>query len=604
MRLSLDKVRAKLKRCDIELVSESYSGIETLISCRCLKCGHLWPTRLRHINHGHGCPECGKKRQAETKHCPAERIGAVLRRLGITVLAIHRDKPRTRIDFRCDTCGVEDSALWNDLRRRGCPKCGRRRAAEARRHTCDYIRNYLADLGIELLSKAYKDSKSKLHVRFRCGCEGDASFNSIQRGVSCGNCAPNARVTIEDYRELARSHGGKILTMAQTTTQPSQWKCAKKSHPLFWRAYNVIKRNTFCPECNALLSERICRAAASQLFGVSFKKTKLRGVRGVGGRPLELDAYSKSLKLAIEHNGQQHYRPVRFGNQTQRDAERCFYKQQEHDRRRREFCRTSGITLIEIPELGKMTMIDDLREFIRTECQKANFQLPSGFDQVQLKFDARHLPTTSGQIWKRVIIRVKKLGYTLKTRNYPGANGRLSLLCRYSHVYAPRVAPFLKGHTCRRCLIQKLSIPVVALALGPMAAKGSYPTARVFDSIEDCAKALGASSTSVRIVVKGQGNSSMGFGVARITQEQAMRFHESSEELERFCRVKWPSPESYDRQDGSRKRISKPVQFSDGRVFPSKTAAAKALGVTEAAIYHAVRTGNPCRGLSVREKSA
>ena len=181
MRLSLDKVRAKLKRCDIELVSESYSGIETLISCRCLKCGHLWPTRLRHINHGHGCPECGKKRQAETKHCPAERIGAVLRRLGITVLAIHRDKPRTRIDFRCDTCGVEDSALWNDLRRRGCPKCGRRRAAEARRHTCDYIRNYLADLGIELLSKAYKDSKSKLHVRFRCGCEGDASDRSAIR---------------------------------------------------------------------------------------------------------------------------------------------------------------------------------------------------------------------------------------------------------------------------------------------------------------------------------------------------------------------------------------------------------------------------------------
>jgi len=601
-RLSTAVVRKRLLKLAIELVSKEYTGINDLIECRCLRCDHVWPTRLRHINHGHSCPECGKKRQAQSKQSPAERIVAVLNKWGITVLRIHREKPRTRIDFRCDTCGVEDSALWNDLRRRGCPKCGRRRAAEARRHTYNYIKKFIADLGIELLSKAYQDSKSNLHVRFRCGCEGNASFNSIQRGVVCGNCAPNARVTIEDYRELARSHGGKIVTMARTTTQSSQWKCAKKNHPPFWRAYNVIKRNTFCPECNALLSERICRAAANQLFGDSFKKIRLSGVRGVGGRPLELDAYSRFLKLAIEHNGQQHYQPVRFGNQTQQEAEHCFYKQLEHDKRRREFCRAHGITLLEVPELGKTTKVDDLKEFIRTECQKANYQLPRGFDSVLLKFEAHNLPTTSDQMWERVLKRVRELDYTLKTKNYAGANSRLLLFCRSNHVYTPRVASFLKGHTCRRCLIQQLAIPVLVLPLGSKVVSRGYAGARIFDSMEECAKALGTTANNVQIVAKGRGNSCMGCGVARISLEQAKSFRGSKDKLEQFCRAKWPSPETYDRQDGSRKRLSKPVQFSDGRAFPSKAAAAKALGVTEVSVYQAVRTGRPCRGFTIREK--
>lgn len=605
MRLSLDKVRAKLKRCDIELVSESYTGIETPISCRCVKCGHPWPTRLRHINHGHGCPKCGKKRQAESKHCPIEKIVTVLKRMGITVLAIHRDKPRTRIDFRCDTCGVEDSIFWNDLRRRGCPRCGRRRGAEARKHSYDYVRNYLHDLRIVLLSKEYKDSKSQLHVRFRCGCEDDISFNSIQRGTRCGDCAPNARVTLEDYQELARSHGGKLLMMARTTTQPAQWKCAKKSHPSFWRSYNVIKKNTFCPECSEGFSERICRTAAQQLFGVPFKKSPLpiQDVQGVGGRNLRFDAYSASLQLAIEHNGSQHYQPVRFGNQTQIEAANSFRKQQEHDRRRQAYCKAKGITLIEVPELGRRTKIEDLKEFIRTECLRANFRLPESFDRVHLKLDVQHLTTTAEEMWARILKRVRKIGYILKSKIYPGANSQLSLLCRNSHPYTPRVASFLNGQTCRRCYIQQLVVPVLVLPLGPKAVGRGYSDARVFDSIEECANALGTSPNNVQIVAKGRGKSCMGFGVVRVTPDQAKSFRENNKEREQFCRAKWPSPESYNKQDGSRKLLSQPVQLSDGREFPSKTAAAKALGVTEAAVYHAVRTGSLCRGLRILKKA-
>jgi len=356
---------------------------------------------------------------------------------------------------------------------------------------------------------------------------------------------------------------------------------------------------TACPRCSEGFSERICRAAAEQLFGVPFKKIPLRSVRGVGGRPLQFDAYCESLKLGIEHNGTQHYQPVRFGNKTEADAASCFRKQQEHDRRRREFCRANGITLIEVPELGRRIRVEDLKEFIRAECQKSDFKLSGSFFRVDLKLDARHLSTTTEEMWERVLSRVQELGYTLKTTNYPGANGRLLLLDSGGQEYRPRLATFLRGHKSRRDLIKQRAVPVVVLPLGARAGTGGYANARAFDSIQDCAKALKANPNGVRTVAKGRGKSCMRFGVAQITPAQAKSFRENPDRLVEFCRAKWPSPERYDHQNGSREALSKPVMFSDGRRFPSKAAAAKSLGVTKAAIYYAVRKGTICCGVRI-----
>lgn len=599
MRLhSIDYIRAKLAERGIELLSD-YKGIEERIDCRCLCCGNEWPTRYRHITRGHGCPECGNRLVAKKKHRPEKQIVNALKERRITVLTVHREKPRTRVTFQCDDCGFEDTGSWNDLRRRGCPECGRKRGAESHRLSYDAVKSHLAQKGIQLLSTEYKNNKTKLLVRFECGCEGRINFNALEDGQRCGDCRPNARVTIEDYRALEALHRITLVDMPATASDPAEWNC-RVCGP-FSRPYSNMKQSgTACPHCSEGFSERICRAVAELLFCRPFKKTPLRAVRGVGGRPLHLDAYCESLKLAVEHNGTQHYRPVRFGNQTGADAAICFRKQQEHDRRRREFCQTTGITLIEVPELGRRTRMEDLKEFIRAECQKSDFKLPEGFDQVHLKLDAHHLATTTEEMWARVLSRVGELGYTLKTTNYPGANGQLLLLDSTGHEYRPRLASFLRGHKSRRDLIKQRAVPVVVLPLGAKTGTGDYASARVFDTIQDCAKTLKTNPNSVRTVAKGRGNSCNGFGIAQITPAQGKSFRESAEALIEFCRAKWPSPERYDRQDGSRKALSKPVMFSDGREFSSKSAAGRALGVSAAAVAHAVRTGKKCRGFIVR----
>ena len=56
-----------------------------------------------------------------------------------------------------------------------------------------------------------------------------------------------------------------------------------------------------------------------------------------------LDIYLPELKLAIEHQGEQHYRPVAaFG------GEQAFVKLQERDKRKRTLCQEHGVTVVDI----------------------------------------------------------------------------------------------------------------------------------------------------------------------------------------------------------------------------------------------------------------
>jgi hypothetical protein len=63
------------------------------------------------------------------------------------------------------------------------------------------------------------------------------------------------------------------------------------------------------------------------------------------GRCLELDWYCADLKLAIEYNGEQHYRYLPRFHRSQKD----FKEQQGRDRLKRRLCQKHGITLIVVP---------------------------------------------------------------------------------------------------------------------------------------------------------------------------------------------------------------------------------------------------------------
>ena len=107
--------------------------------------------------------------------------------------------------------------------------------------------------------------------------------------------------------------------------------------------------------------ERECRRVLQKIFNKPFKNCRpdflLNPVTG-GRFNLELDCYEESLKLAVEYNGQQHYKYVPYFHKNKE----AFYNQMYRDELKSRMCKDNGVNLIEVPNTVK---VEDIEGFLR-----------------------------------------------------------------------------------------------------------------------------------------------------------------------------------------------------------------------------------------------
>ena len=114
--------------------------------------------------------------------------------------------------------------------------------------------------------------------------------------------------------------------------------------------------------------EEICRQVLQELFNQPFPKIRPKFLfNSVTGENLELDMYNKDYKLAVEYNGQQHYKFNSFMHGGSKDK---FYGQQYRDKMKTDIFRKLGICLIEVPYTVKH---DDIPNFLMTELRKHRY---------------------------------------------------------------------------------------------------------------------------------------------------------------------------------------------------------------------------------------
>jgi hypothetical protein len=116
--------------------------------------------------------------------------------------------------------------------------------------------------------------------------------------------------------------------------------------------------------------ETKCREVLQKLFDRPFDKIRPDFLfNGVTGENLEFDMFDIDLMLAVEYNGQQHYKFNSFMHRGSRDV---FQNQQYRDRIKRESAKKLGIILIEVPYTVK---IDDIEEYLIAELKKHNYKV-------------------------------------------------------------------------------------------------------------------------------------------------------------------------------------------------------------------------------------
>lgn len=114
-----------------------------------------------------------------------------------------------------------------------------------------------------------------------------------------------------------------------------------------------------------------CRRVLEDIFDRDFDKARpdfLNNPVTGGNFNLELDCYNPELKLAVEYQGQQHYK---FTPHFHKNKE-AFLNQKYRDELKRRMCRDNLITLIEVPYTVKP---ENIRSYLIQELFKRGYIL-------------------------------------------------------------------------------------------------------------------------------------------------------------------------------------------------------------------------------------
>ena len=176
-------------RDDVEVL-ENYKGSDKKILFKCKNCGYEWYSTPNHIiNAKRTCPNCTGTIKTN------ERFIKELEKINPNVIPQEIYKKNSeKILCKCKICGYEWKATPNNLlsRKSGCPMCGIKKVNESNTLTSEeFFKNVekRKNINIEILDDKYINNRTKMNVRCKiCGYEWRMSPSNILQGNGCPNC--------------------------------------------------------------------------------------------------------------------------------------------------------------------------------------------------------------------------------------------------------------------------------------------------------------------------------------------------------------------------------------------------------------------------------
>lgn len=117
----------------------------------------------------------------------------------------------------------------------------------SKRHTIEFVREVVANIGYQLISTEYTGAKVKLE--YLCPTHGSqfGTFDKLRQGKGCPKCAGKNK-TIEDIKELTKDTGYKVASDKYIGAH-SKLKFICDKHGLFLASYASISQGHGCPKC-------------------------------------------------------------------------------------------------------------------------------------------------------------------------------------------------------------------------------------------------------------------------------------------------------------------------------------------------------------------
>jgi hypothetical protein len=177
-------------------------------------------------------------------------------------------------------------------------------------------------------------------------------LHNFRQGSRCAECKGNKRKTIEHVRRVFQIEGYILLSSKyKNSHSPLEYRCPNGHiNKTTWTEFDQGRR---CPDCGRAKREIRLGEILEDVYGDG----AVRSQDNLGFLGAQTVDYSvRELRMAFEHDGEQHFRPTRFKGITSKQAQENFVLQQLRDTRKNRLCQENNYVLIRIAYHEDLTM--------------------------------------------------------------------------------------------------------------------------------------------------------------------------------------------------------------------------------------------------------
>lgn len=237
-----------------------------------------------------------------------------------------------KLEIQCNKDGYKWLISWNNIKSgKWCPKCANRPKI-----TLDIVRQLIESKGGILLSGDYKNSKSKFKIKcLKDNYIWEARWNNLQQHQWCPKCAKNFRLDITEIKNFIELKNGILLSNKYINSENKLKIMCNDCMHIWEIKWSNIKSGRWCPKCNSGKHQKKLYNIIKSIFykyNIKYNYKEFDWLATYKNGKQELDIYVPELKLAIEYDGEQHFKPVRFGGISTEQAENNFKRVKQLDK--------------------------------------------------------------------------------------------------------------------------------------------------------------------------------------------------------------------------------------------------------------------------------
>jgi len=176
-KLTYEYVKEKIEKIGYKLLSKEYKNASVKLEIKCSK-GHQYKATYNHFRQGERCPVCCNNQKYSYNY-----IKKQFEKEDYKLLSDKYENGLVKLKVECPEYHQYEVKYNNFQQGNRCPIC-----AGTQKLNFLYIKNQIENVGYRLLSKKYKNVKTKLEIECPKGHQYNVKYNKFQQGQRCPIC--------------------------------------------------------------------------------------------------------------------------------------------------------------------------------------------------------------------------------------------------------------------------------------------------------------------------------------------------------------------------------------------------------------------------------